>query len=137
VNKGGKQEITNTHTLFANMGGFNLKFYALSLPGQDHSQRNRTSLDNVSQAEITVGAVDTIPAVDKSAIVQEVSFPLKSWQELGKYTLELQSSYVLNLTDQYSFLPDHISGYQDTNRKEDKRFEQGRRIYQGLCLYSV
>jgi hypothetical protein len=119
VDKGGKQEITNTHTLFANMGGFNLKIYALSLPEQDHSQRNRTSPDNVSQTEITVGAVE------KPVIIQEVSFPLWNWQELGKYTPKLQPSYLLNLTDQYSFLPGHISGYQDPHRKGDKRSEQG------------
>jgi hypothetical protein len=137
VDKGGKQEITNTHTLFANMGGFNLRIYALSLPEQAHTQRNQTLPDNVSQAENTVGAVNTVATVDRSTITQEVSFPLKSWEELGKYTPKLQSSYVQNLTDQYSFFPDLISGYEDTDRKGDKRPEQGRRIYQGLCLYSV
>lgn len=92
VDKGGMQEVTNTHTLFANMGGFNLKIYALSLPEQDHSQRNRTSPDNVSQAGITVGAVNRTAAVEKSAIIQEVSFPLENWPEVGKYTPKLQSS---------------------------------------------
>jgi hypothetical protein len=143
VDEGRKQEITNTHTLFANMGGFNLRIYALSLPEKDHTQRNQTPPDNVSQAENTVGTVDTAAAVnavatiDRSAIMQEVSFPLRSWRELGKYTPKLQSSYALKLTDQYSFLPGLISEYEDTDRKGDKRAEQGRCIYQGLCLYSV
>jgi hypothetical protein len=94
VDKEEKQEITNTHTLLANMGGFNLRIYALSLPEQDHTQRSQTSPDNVSQAEVTVAALDTVATVDTSMIMQEVSFPLKSWEEFGKYTPKLRSSYV-------------------------------------------
>jgi hypothetical protein len=137
VGKGGKQEITNAHIFFANMGGFNLRICALPPPEQDHTPRNQTSPDNVSQAEIAVAAVNTAAPVDTSVIMQEVSFPLNDWEELGKYTPKLKSSYVLNLTDEYRFLPGHISKYQDANRKGDKRSEQSRRIYQGLCLYSV
>ncbi|KAH8757829.1 hypothetical protein F5882DRAFT_444439 [Hyaloscypha sp. PMI_1271] len=82
VDKRGEQDITNTHTLFANMGGFQFQLYALSSPEQEDTQRNPTSPDNVSQAEITVRAVDTVVAVDKAMIVEEVSFPLNSWEEL-------------------------------------------------------
>jgi hypothetical protein len=95
ADEGGMQEITNTHTLFANMGGFNLRIYALSLHKEDHAQRDQTLPDNVSQAENTVGTNDTVAGVntaaivDKSAITQEVSFPLGSWRELGKCALML------------------------------------------------
>lgn len=40
VDKGEEQEITNTHTFFANMGGFDLRICALSLSQQDRTQGN-------------------------------------------------------------------------------------------------
>lgn len=86
VDKGEKQEITTTHIFFANMGGFNSRICALSLlqQDQDHNQRNPTLPDNFSQAEIAVAAVDKTVAA-----VTEVSFPLRNWNELGKYSPKL------------------------------------------------
>ncbi|KAN0092364.1 hypothetical protein V8E51_018211 [Hyaloscypha variabilis] len=80
VDEGEKQEITNTHTFFANMSGFNLRICALSLPQQDHNQGNPDLPDNASRAEITAAAVEkAMPAM------QEVSFPLRDWDELVFY----------------------------------------------------
>ena len=76
-----KQEITNTHTFFANMGGFSLRICALSLSQQDHNQGNPTLPNNASRAEITAVAVDKAVAA-----MNEVSFPLTNWDELGNHT---------------------------------------------------
>ncbi|PMD31518.1 hypothetical protein L207DRAFT_640790 [Hyaloscypha variabilis F] len=75
-----KQEITNTHTFFANMGEFNLRICTLSLLQQDHNQGNPTLPDNGSQAEITAVAVDKAVAA-----MNEVSFPLTNWDDLVSY----------------------------------------------------
>jgi hypothetical protein len=84
MDKGEKQEITNTHTFFANMGGFNLRICALSLPQQDRGQEDRTLPDNISQAENTVAAVDKAVTA-----MQEIIFPLKDWNEFSKCTPNL------------------------------------------------
>ena len=84
LNKGEKPEITNTHTFFANMGGFGLRIYPLSLPQQDHNQPIQTLPDAALQEGVTVATVDK-----EVTAIQPISIFLRGWNDLGKYTLKL------------------------------------------------
>jgi hypothetical protein len=111
VDEGERQKITNTHALFANMGGFTLRIFALFPPERDHTQKEQISKDDISpvsppeqdHSQSDQNLRDHIPSRDgnpsvideASATVKEVSVPVRDWRDLGQYSHILQSSYGL------------------------------------------
>ncbi len=101
VDEAEKQEITNTHAFFANMGGFTLRILALSpssqkdftqkdqsstdyalrasLPEQGHTQNDQALSDDISHAKNASPIVHGEPLT-----MHEFTCPVQNWEELGK-----------------------------------------------------